>query len=405
MKIPPAFRNRRFVQFWVGMFFTWMGNQALFVAISWYINDGIGAAWALGAIGIARFLPTLIFSLFSGVISDRFNRRYVMFLTQGLMGLTGLALAGFSWAGSLQLWHIYVLVVLHSIAYVFDLPARYSMTPNLVTKANLPNALSLEFLASQFGALAGAILSGNLIERFGSPAAYLASSLAFGMMLVILLLLGNVQQTKLQASRSGIDWPAIRSGVRFTIKHPLILPSMLLDFFATSLTRADSFLSYFASDILHLSAAQYGWLAAASPIGTILAGTTVSTLKGIRNQGKTLLTAIGLICAGAILFGLSQNFVLSLAALAVIGASDSVSSIIRSTIRQSHTTDELRGRMTSVNQIFFMGGPYLGDVRSGIFGGLIGIPLSVTLGGVVCLFTVGWVGWRWPQLRRYDQAA
>jgi len=178
---------------------------------------------------------------------------------------------------------------------------------------------------------------------------------------------------------------------------------MLLDFLATLLTRADSLMPYFARDILGLNAAQYGWLSAASAMGASAAALTLTQVRQIRRQGALLLGSVGMIGAAAVIFGNSRSFPLSLLALILAGASDSVSSIIRNTIRQLNTPDKLRGRMTSVNQIFFMGGPYLGDVKNGFLGTTpIGVPLAVALGGVVCVASVGWVARKWPGLRRYD---
>ena len=179
---------------------------------------------------------------------------------------------------------------------------------------------------------------------------------------------------------------------------------MLLDFLATLLTRADSLMPYFARDILGLNAAQYGWLSAASAMGASTAALTLTQFRQIKRQGPLLLGSVAMIGVAAIIFGASRSFPLSMAALMLAGASDSISSIIRSAIRQLNTPDKLRGRMTSVNQIFFMGGPYLGDVKNGFLGGLIGVPLAVGLGGVLCIFSVGWVARQWPSLRRYDGA-
>jgi MFS family permease len=134
-----------------------------------------------------------------------------------------------------------------------------------------------------------------------------------------------------------------------------------------------------------------------------MAALVLTQLRQIRHQGALLLSSVALIGVAALIFGTSRSFPISMLALILAGSSDSVSSIIRSTIRQLNTPDKLRGRMTSVNQVFFMGGPYLGDVKNGFLGAtIIGVPLAVALGGVVCVASVGWVAHRWPGLRRYD---
>jgi MFS family permease len=400
--IPPSLRQRRFTIFWFGIIFGWIGNQVLVWAIPWHIRSLTDNPLALGWIGVIRLVPTLLLSLFAGVLADQVSRRKIVFFTQGTMGLVALALAFLSRFGTIQLWHIYLLLAAHATAYTFDLPARYSLTPNLVSKKNLANALSVEFMGIQVGSLLGPIISGSLIDRFGQVSAYFCSASLFGLMLVALLILGNIPQRVNQPAQTGIDWPAIRTGVRFTFGHALIAPGMLLDFFATMLTRADSLMPYFARDILGLNASQYGWLSAATAIGAITSGLVLSQVKTLRRQGATLIAAVGIIGIGAILFGFSRWFPLSMAALILVGASDSTSSIIRSTIRQQHTNDDLRGRMTSVNQIFFMGGPYLGDVKSGFIGSLIGVPLAVALGGMACILSTTWIAHRWPALRSYQ---
>ena len=403
MQIPPSLRHRQFAIFWAGIAFAWTANQVLIWAIPWHIRAFTDNPLALGAVGLIRLVPTVFASLFAGVIADKFNRRKVVFITQGTMGLVALFLAFFTLTGKIELWLIYLLLAIQATASIFDLPARYSITPNIVPIEALSNALSVEFIAIQIGGLVGPILSGTLINQFGQPAAYLAASILFGVMLMALLLMGNVPQERLETIRHGIDWIAIKDGIIFTFKHPLIFPSMLLDFLATLLTRADSLMPYFARDILGLNAAQYGWLSAASAMGASAAALILTQIRQIRRQGALLLGSVAMIGVAAVIFGTSRSFPISMLALILAGGSDSVSSIIRSTIRQLNTPDKLRGRMTSVNQIFFMGGPYLGDVKNGFLGAtIIGVPLAVALGGVVCVASVGFVARKWPGLQRYD---
>ncbi len=370
-------------------------------AVPWQISGFTDSPFALGSIGLIRLAPTIFISLFAGVIADRFSRRKVVFVMQSIMGSTALILGILTLTKMIQLWHIYVLLVIHATAFVIDLPARYSITPNLVPESDLPNALSLEMIAFQVGGIFGPIVNGIIINRFGEFGSYLISAGLFAAMPVALILIGSVQQDTIEMKSAGVDWDAIRDGVRFTFQHPLILSGMLLDFLATLLTRADSLLPYFARQVLGVEEFAYGLLTAAPMIGAALAGIALSQIKVIRHQGKLVLGSTLIISIAAIVFGFSRFYCLSLIALIFAGVGDSVSSIIRSAIRQLHTPDKLRGRMISVNQIFFMGGPYLGDVKSGFLGGLIGVPLAVALGGIACIFSVGWVGNRWPELWSY----
>ncbi len=401
MHIPPALRHRRFALFWIGLLLAWTGNQFLMWTVPWQISGFTDSPFALGSIGLIRLAPTIFVSLFAGVIADRFSRRKVVFVMQSIMGSTALLLGLLTLTQRIQLWHIYALLIIHATAFVIDLPARYSLTPNLVPESVLPNALSMEMIAFQVGGIFGPILNGIMINLFGEYVSYLIAAGLFASMPIALILIGPVGQKLLERTSAGVDWGAIREGIRFTFQHPLILSGMLLDFFATLLTRADSLLPYFARQVLEVEEFAYGLLTSAPMIGAALAGLVLSQVKVIRHQGKLVLGSVTLIGLSAVMFGFSRIYLLSLIALMLAGAGDSVSSIIRSAIRQLHTPDKLRGRMISVNQIFFMGGPYLGDVKSGFLGGLIGVPLAVALGGVACIFSVGWVGYRWPELRAY----
>lgn len=402
MQIPPALRQRRFALFWVGLLFAWTGNQILTWLIPWQIHDFTDNPAALANIGLIRLGPTLIFSLLAGMIADQFNRRKIMIITQSVMGLSALTLGLLTWAGVIQIWHVYTVLVVHATAFAIDLPARFGLTPNLVSRKLLPNALSVEIIAFQIGGVFGPLLNGLIIDKFDVHVAYFTSAALFAVMSISLLVMGSVTQETLQRKKIGVDWPGIKEGILFTFTHPLILSAMLLDFFATLFTRADSLLTYFARDILGVQGFAYGVLTAAPMIGAVLAGLIISQIREIRQQGKLVLGAVTMIGASAIIFGFSHTYWLSVFALMLAGASDSVSSILRNAIRQLHTPDRLRGRMISVNQIFFMGGPYLGDVKSGYLGKLIGVPLAVALGGFACIFSVGLINRRWPQMRAFD---
>lgn len=402
MHLPPSLRHRRFALFWVVLLLTWIGNRILLWALPWQINQLTASPAALGTIGLIRLIPTIFASLFAGLAADTFNRRKIMFVTQGVMGLVALSLGTLTLSGVIQLWHIYGLLAINATAFAFDLPARYSLTPNLVPVKVLANALGVEVIAFQIGSLAGPLLNGWLINLFGQPSAYLVSAGFFGIVLVLLVAIGPVHQDKLSHQQRGMDWGAIKKGIHFTFQHALIFPSMLIDFMATLLIRADALMPYIADEILGLNAAQYGWLTAAPAIGAAAAGIAISQIRQIRRRGVLLLGVTGVIGISAVIFGVSRFFPLSLAVLMIIGAADAVSTIVRSAIRQIHTDDILRGRMTSVNQIFFMGGPYLGDVKSGYLGVLIGVPQAIAIGGAACLVSVGWIARKWPALRAYD---
>ena len=199
-----------------------------------------------------------------------------------------------------------------------------------------------------------------------------------------------------------ISSKAIRDGLRFTFGQPIILSSMILDFVATFFASLDTLMPIFAKEILKVGSVAYGWLMSAQAIGAMLVAAILSQLKEIRRQGPILLISVVFFGAATVLFGLSRSFGLSMLALMVVGASDAVSAIIRNTIRQLQTPDEMRGRMTSINQIFFRGGPQLGEIEAGVVGQFFGVPMVAISGGIACVLGVGIIARIWPQLARYN---
>ncbi len=190
--------------------------------------------------------------------------------------------------------------------------------------------------------------------------------------------------------------------MKFIFTQPIILSSMMLDFFATFFSSANTLMPIFARDILGLEELDYGWLSAGQSIGAYGAALLISQINQIRRQGPIFLGAVVLFGLATVAFGLARTFMPAMMALIVIGASDTVSTIIRNTIRQLQTPDYIRGRMTSINQIFFMGGPQLGELEAGLVAQLFGAPPAVISGGIGCILAVGWIVRRWPLLLRYN---
>jgi MFS family permease len=190
--------------------------------------------------------------------------------------------------------------------------------------------------------------------------------------------------------------------LHFIRSHPIILSSMILDFFATFFSSANTLMPIVAKDLLHVGEVEYGWLSSAQSIGAVAAALFISQLPVIRRQGPVLFLAVVSFGLSTVVFGLAGWFGVAMLALVVMGASDSVSTIIRNTIRQLQTPDFIRGRMTSVNQLFFMGGPQLGEVEAGIVAQIAGTPFAIVSGGVGCLLAAVWIAYRWPQLRGYN---
>jgi MFS family permease len=195
---------------------------------------------------------------------------------------------------------------------------------------------------------------------------------------------------------------AIAEGVRFILTQPLILSTMIIDFFATFFASANTLMPIIAVDILHVGAVAYGWLSSAQAIGAIVAALVISQMRGVRRQGMVFLVAVVVFGFATIIFGAARSFLLAMFALIIIGAADTVSTIIRNTIRQLTTPDYIRGRMTSINMIFFQGGPQLGEMEAGLVAQLFGAPVAIISGGIGCIIAVILISHRWPQIRNYN---
>ena len=399
--LPPALRHRRYRLLWLGMLISVAGTQMQIAAILWHVNELSGEPIALGGVGLARIAPVLIFSLLAGALADTWNRRRLMLLTQTTLALLAALLAWITRTGHDTVWVIYAITAVTAGVTAFDLPARQSLIPNLVPREHLTNAFSLGSIAFQTGAIVGPALGGLVLARLGLDWAYWINALSYVAVIIALLMMGPVHQEAQPAASGGVSLAAIAEGVRFIRGQPIVLSSMLLDFFATFFSSATALLPIFAKEILGVGPLGYGWLVSAQSVGAVCAATVISIRGQILGQGKVLLRAVTVFGLATIVFGLSRSYWLTFGALTVAGAADSVSTILRNTIRQLQTPDRLRGRMVSVNQMFFMGGPQLGELEAGLVAQLFGAPFSVVSGGVGCLLAVAWVIRRWPSLQRY----
>ena len=403
IQVPPALKHRNFALLWSGLLISMVGSQMQQWALFWHISQLSKDPIAVSVVGAVRFVAVFCFSLFGGLVADRYNRRNILFFTQSTAMLVALTLGVLTLVGTIELWHIYLLTGIQAISMAFDLPARQALVPNLVPRDILPSAFSLQSIAFNTGAIVGPALSGVVIGYLGQEAAYFVNALSFLAVIVALMLLSVVHQQQSEI-RNGLRAALsdIRDGVRFIRHQPLILSSMILDFIATFFSSANTLLPYFSQNVLHIGEVAYGWLAAAQSIGAVTVGLVASQYNRIRKQGPLLLGAVVAFGLATILFGVARVYALVFIALIMIGAADSISTIIRNTIRQLITPDSLRGRMTSINQIFFMGGPQLGEIEAGAVAKFFGVPFAIVSGGMGAILGVLLVASVWPALVRYN---
>lgn len=394
-----ALEHRDFRLYWGGQFVSVAGTQMQQAAVAWQVYLLTHSALALGLIGLFRVIPIIVFSLWGGVIADVWNRRRLLLVTQTILLSISAALAISTGTNYIGVWLIYLLTALAAATVAFDTPARQAIVPSLVSRKNLANALSLSSTMWQAAMVIGPSAAGVLIAARGVAIVYVLDAASY---LAVLAALFYISPPPVVGAVQRISIKAAVEGLTFVRRTPIILSTMLLDFVATFFGSATALLPIFARDVLQVGAQGYGVLYAAPALGSIVAGVCMAFYAHkVTRQGAAILVAVAAYAGFTILFGLSHVFALSIAALAGVGASDTVSMILRQTVRQTVTPDALRGRMTSVGMVFFMGGPQLGELEAGLVARAIGAPFSVVTGGMAALIATALIASRAINLRRY----
>ncbi len=418
LRFPPALRFRDYRIFWLGLFLSVIGSQMQLIAVNWHIYEllrgqtltlnilgrsiDLGAeALGLGTLGLVRVIPIVLFALVGGMLADTRNRRTLLFYAEIAAALMAGTLGVLTLLGRESVLVIYLFTAALSAVAAFENPSRQSLVPHLVPPEHFSNAVSVQTLTWTTAAILGPALAGLLVAYIDTGYVYIINALSFLAVVVSLLLMNY--RGKVAASSAGLGLGALLDGLRFVFRTPIISSTMLLDFIATFFSSARTMLPIVASDILGVGAVGYGWLATADSVGAVVAGSVLATRgEQLRRQGPILLICVAIYGAATALFGVSTAFLLSFFLLMLVGAGDAVSTVIRGTVRQLSTPDELRGRMTSVNMMFFMGGPQLGELEAGLVAAAFGVPFAIISGGLATVALTALVAWKFPILRRYD---
>lgn len=405
----PAFRSRNYRLIWIGLLISFSGSLMQNATVLWHVSTLVPddqKGLALGLVGLVRIFPIIIFSLWGGVLADAADRRRVMLITQSLMTLFATTLAFLTFNGLREVWPIYLLTACSAAAGAFDNPARQSLIPNLVPREHLPNAISLNSIMHQTASVIGPALGGLIIAQFGIAWVYAYNAASFLAVIGAVLAMQNVPPRPKEDKPPEVSLRAMGEGLRFVFSAPLIRSTMLLDFFATFFASAKALLPIYAQDILKVGAEGYGLLSAAEGVGAMISSLIMAqVVPHIQKRGWTMIGAVFIYGLATVVFGLSPWFWLTWLCLFVTGAADMVSTVLRNIIRQLSTPDHLRGRMTSVSMIFFMGGPQLGELEAGLVAQAFGPAVSVLSGGVACLLATGLIAANTPQLRGYEREA
>lgn len=353
-----------------------------FVAINWHVYLLTRSPLALGLVGLFRGLPIIVCSLAGGVVADAIDRKRLMVVTQTIMLACAALLTAGTLVGFKSVWPIYVLSALAAAASAFDTPARQALLPTLVPVEDFPNAVSLSVIVFNVATIGGPAIAGFLLAESGPAVIYGINALSYLAVIAAVVAMRTSGQPELESDRKdALSLAALKEGLRFVWRTPIIVQTMTLDFAATFFASATLLLPIFAQERLHVGARGYGFLAAAPAIGSVLTALVMARMGSLRRQGRLVVWSVAVFGVATAAFGISTVYWVSLLMLAVTGAADTVSTVLRQTIRQLVTPNNLRGRMTSINMMFFMGGPQLGELEAGALAAVVGAPISVVIGG------------------------
>jgi len=393
-----ALRQPSFIAFSGSRLLSGAAQTMVQAAVAWQVFAISGSALSLGLIGLARFLPALGLSLVGGAVADSYDRRRVLMLAQLAPLACSLVLLAATRSGAVGLPLIYGVVLVMALASAFEGPARAALLPLVVTRETFVNAVAVNSTIQQLGFVGGPVAGGVLIATVGVGGAYAAHALLVaGAILSLVLVRARVEP----GARRAVSFAGMKEGVVFVLRRQPLLGAMLLDMIAVIFAGATALLPIYAEQILGVGARGYGLLTSAQAVGAFAMSVVLVALPPVKRTGLVLLITVAGFGVATVIFGLSRAFPLSLVALALTGATDQVSVVMRHTTIQLSTPDALRGRVSSVSQVFIGASNQLGGVESGLVAAVTSATFAVVSGGIACVAVVGGIAAWMPELRRF----
>ncbi|MCG3173024.1 MAG: Enterobactin exporter EntS [Myxococcota bacterium] len=393
----PALESRNFRLFLGARFLFTLGVQMQAVAVGYESYEKTASAMSLGWIGLAQFLPRFIFALAAGQAADRYDRRRIVMLCYSAQIFCSACFLAMSALGLHNMRVVYALLFLAGMSFTFLGPAYQSLLPRTVPQEHLPSAVALSSSNWQLAAIVGPSIGGAVYGLAGAAGAVYASDLF--MSICALVFIGGIDIRFPKAERSAIELRELFAGLHFVWERKLILGAITMDLFAVLLGGVTALLPIYARDILHADAEGLGVLRASPAIGALAMGLWLARQPPMQRAGPALFWSVAIYGFATLGFAFSTWFPLSAACLILLGAADMVSVVIRHTLVQINTPDDMRGRVSAVNFVFIGASNQLGEFRAGSFAHLMGAVAAAAFGGVGSLAVVGISAWLFPQLR------
>ncbi len=396
-------RHRDFRIFWTALLLSSIGSQFTTVAIAWQIYEITNSPLQLGLIGLARAAPQIVIILFGGLLADAMNRRKLMMFTQASLFFVSGTLALITLASRATSLTLYGATMFLALFNSLEAPSRQAIVSNLVPREDLPRAMALSSTQRYIAVIAGPSVAGLVLGFLGPAACYAVDAVSWLIMLFSLTLI----RTELP-ERGGwrtVTLDSLRAGLNFVWNHAVIFPLLVMDLGANVFGAVRSLLPIYARDILAVGPKGMGVLYAASAVGALLGAAGFSLVGQVRHAGRGILTGVAIYGLCIVLFARSHVFIFSVLFLMGVGFGDMISAILRATINQLSTPDELRGRMASINSIFTNSGPQLGQFEAGALAAIVGAELSVMTGGLIILSIVAVLVLWFPHVRDFQISA
>ncbi len=392
-------RHRDFRLFWTGLVLSSVGSQFTQVAMAWQIYELTNSPLQIGLIGLARAVPQMIILLFGGLLADAMNRRKLMMVTQGSLFFVSGSLALITLSGHATPMKLYGVTVFLALFSSLESPSRQAIVTNLVPAEDLSRALAIFSTQRQIATIAGPSIAGVVLAFAGPAVCYGVDAVSW------LIMLGALAMLRTELPQRGgwrtIRFDSLRAGFGFVWGHAVIFPFLMMDFGANIFGTVRSLFPIYARDILAVGPQGLGVLYAASAAGALLGAVAFSFWGPARRAGRWILFGVTIYAACLLLFAKSHVFWLSIFFLVGSGIGDTISAILRSTINQLGTPDELRGRMAAINSIFTNSGPQLGQFQVGALAAVIGTEFAAATSALIILFIVAILVARFPHVREY----
>ena len=403
-----AFVSRDFRLYQTARLLGIMGAEAQSVAVAWQVYQITHSALLLGLTGLALFAPGLFFMLAAGHVADHYDRRSIIMICYSLQATCTLALLYFALHPSEHVWHIYAVLLGIGLGRAFSGPAASALLPSLVPEEHFVNAVTWGAIVFQTANIAGPAVGGLLftLELTGRLARWNGAAVVYaftlGTLVAFLALVGAMRAKPVRMVKKSFNLETMLAGFRYVWQTKLLLGSISLDLFAVLLGGATALLPIYATQVLHAGPKGLGLLRAMPAVGALTVSLWMTARPITRKAGKLMLSCVGVFGAATVVFGVSRTLWVSLVALIIVGASDMVSVVIRGSILQLATPQEMRGRVSAVNWLFVGASNEFGEFESGVTAHWWGAVPAVVIGGVASLAVTASAAVLFPALRRAD---